>query len=381
LRYLLRSLGITGPLKKIEEQLGVRRPEELKEINGRIATILWSRFKKGDDQALEKLVLYNIYDVVNLQAIMHLCYQQKVKELKIKINSEKINQKTASSRLEACLSADMACPTNQTEHFTLFDDLPSFNVPKIITRYSHDRVMEAYLNDELLYKINQSKIKSMGLRIEVLIQKIKNKNFLPRVVGIDLSGSEKRDSGFCTLDGEKAFLDLVKTDEEIILKTINAEPAVISIDSPLGLPKGRCCVDDSCACRKYGITRECERTLKKRGINVYPCLIKSMQKLTVRGIKLANYFREIGYEVIESYPGAAQDILGIPRKRIDLPELETDLRDIGIKPCAKSEAITHDEIDALVCALVGFFYLAESYEALGNEEEGYLSLPVFENEG
>jgi predicted nuclease with RNAse H fold len=106
-----------------------------------------------------------------------------------------------------------------------------------------------------------------------------------------------------------------------------------------------------------------------------------MQKLTVRGIKLANYFREIGYEVIESYPGAAQDILGIPRKRIDLPELETDLRDIGIKPCAKSEAITHDEIDALVCALVGFFYLAESYEALGNEEEGYLSLPVFENEG
>jgi len=36
----------------------------------------------------------------------------------------------------------------------------------------------------------------------------------------------------------------------------------------------------------------------------------------------------------------------------------------------------HDEIDALVCALVGFFYLAESYEALGNEEEGYLSLPV-----
>jgi hypothetical protein len=75
----------------------------------------------------------------------------------------------------------MACPTNQTEHFTLFDDLPSFNVPKIITRYSHDRVMEAYLNDELLYKINQSKIKSMGLRIEVLIQKIKNKNFLPSI--------------------------------------------------------------------------------------------------------------------------------------------------------------------------------------------------------
>ena len=48
----------------------------------------------------------------------------------------------ALSRLEAC-------PTNQTEHFAPFDDLPSFNVPKIITRYSHNRVMEAYLNEAL----------------------------------------------------------------------------------------------------------------------------------------------------------------------------------------------------------------------------------------
>jgi hypothetical protein len=85
----LRSLGISGPLKKIEEQLGLRRPAELKEINGRTAAILWSRFKKGDAQALEKLVLYNIYDVVNLQAIMHPCYQYKVRELRRKINPEK----------------------------------------------------------------------------------------------------------------------------------------------------------------------------------------------------------------------------------------------------------------------------------------------------
>ena len=60
--------------------------------------------------------------------------------------------------------------------------------------------------------------------------------------------------------------------------------------------------------------RECERELKRRGVNVYPCLIPSMQKLTARGIRLARSLRERGIPVIESYPGAAQDIMRIPRK-------------------------------------------------------------------
>ena len=70
--------------------------------------------------------------------------------------------------------------------------------------------------------------------------------------------------------------------------------------------------------------RECERMLKRRGINVYPCLIPSMQKLTRRGIDLAEKFRKLGIPVIESYPGAAQDIVGIPRKRAGLKYLAGD---------------------------------------------------------
>ena len=95
----------------------------------------------------------------------------------------------------------------------------------------------------------------------------------------------------------------------------------------------------------------------------------------MRGMKLAKLLRGLGYVVIESYPGAAQDILGLPRKRVDLRALEIDLMNMGIKPISKRTVITHDEIDALTSALVGYFYLVEQYEALGNDEEGYLVIP------
>ena len=121
--------------------------------------------------------------------------------------------------------------------------------------------------------------------------------------------------------------------------------------------------------------RECERILKRRGINVYPCLIPSMQKLTLRGMNLTKAFEEKGVQVIESYPGAAQDILGFPRKRIDLKALEVDLMNMGIKPHSDKEVISHDELDALTSALVGYFYLAGMYEAIGNPEEKYLIIP------
>ncbi len=121
--------------------------------------------------------------------------------------------------------------------------------------------------------------------------------------------------------------------------------------------------------------RQCERILRKRGIRVYPTLIQSMQNLTVRGMGLARRLRDAGYTVIESYPGAAQDILQFPRKKINLQQLETDLMAMGIIPHAEKEPVTHDQLDALTSALVGYFYLAGMYEAIGNEAEGYLILP------
>lgn len=162
----------------------------------------------------------------------------------------------------------------------------------------------------------------------------------------------------------------------MIKETIKYNPTVISIDSPLSIPFGRKSVfDDDPGRSTYGITRECERIMAKRGVKSYPCLIQSMQRLTERGILLAQRFRKLGYAVIESYPGAAQDILGIPRKGKSIEYLVKGLLAFGIKGFYDQPEISHDEIDAITSALVGYFYLADQYEALGNENENYLIIP------
>lgn len=42
--------------------------------------------------------------------------------------------------------------------------------------------------------------------------------------------------------------------------------------------------------------------------------------------------------------------------------------------------ISHDEVDAITSALVGYFYLNEQYVGLGNEDEDYLIVPRIQDE-
>lgn len=59
-------------------------------------------------------------------------------------------------------------------------------------------------------------------------------------VGIDLTGAEQRPSGWALLRGNQAAFQELGTDRDIVEATLNTRARVISIDSPLGLPKGRC---------------------------------------------------------------------------------------------------------------------------------------------
>jgi predicted nuclease with RNAse H fold/dephospho-CoA kinase len=124
---------------------------------------------------------------------------------------------------------------------------------------------------------------------------------------------------------------------------------------------------------RFGIMRECERELKRRGVNVYPCLLPSMQKLTARGIRLATSLRRLGIPVIESYPGAAQDIMRIPRKGAGIEWLKLGLTDFGV--IADLTAASHDELDAITSALVGSFHWSGLVEAMGTPEEPPLIIP------
>src|SRR4029077_2658876 len=101
------------------------------------------------------------------------------------------------------------------------------------------------------------------------------------------------------------------------------------IDSPLSVPEGWS-HDQKRLVEGGPIYRKCELALQRMGISVFWCLLPSMQSLTMRGMRLAEELRKHGLTVIESYPGAAQDILGIPRKGSNLEELKWGLNRAGI---------------------------------------------------
>jgi len=195
-------------------------------------------------------------------------------------------------------------------------------------------------------------------------------------VGIDLTGSESKPSGWAIIKANIAETATLLTDDEIVDKTIKSNPTIISIDSPLSYPVGRCCDKKNCECKKFGIMRYCELLLRHFGIGVYPCLIDNMVDLTNRGIRLARRFRELGYNVIESYPGVAQDILSIKRKQNGIVHLINGYKSFGIVgEYLDKQDLKHDELDAIASALVGLFYVSDQYVALGNEVEDYLIVP------
>jgi uncharacterized protein YprB with RNaseH-like and TPR domain len=80
LRYILGSLGYKGGLKSCEAQLEIDRGD-LKDIDGFFAPLLWYDYKKNrNEKALETLLAYNIQDVLNLEHLMVIAYNLKIKD-------------------------------------------------------------------------------------------------------------------------------------------------------------------------------------------------------------------------------------------------------------------------------------------------------------
>lgn len=80
LRYILSSLGYTGGLKSCEIQLGMNRGD-LSGIDGYFAVLLWFEYQRNKNQkALETLLAYNIQDVLNLENLMVIAYNLKIKD-------------------------------------------------------------------------------------------------------------------------------------------------------------------------------------------------------------------------------------------------------------------------------------------------------------
>jgi uncharacterized protein YprB with RNaseH-like and TPR domain/predicted nuclease with RNAse H fold/dephospho-CoA kinase len=334
LRYAARRIGWSGGQKKVEAQLGISRTAEIRAVRGEEAPLLWYRYIRGDVKALQKLVDYNYADVRGMRRIL-----------------DAVGRKLAEQ-----------------------NGFPKHCRPRF--RFANEGKQRSKRVDGADY-IAAARFATLGreLRVTDLLPGAELAAF--RTVGIDLTGAETRPSGWCLLEGVTAVTKRIKTDDELVAETLAVRPMIVSIDSPLSIPVGRISFDDDDPGREeFGITRYCERLLAKRGVKSYPCLIESMRGLTARGMRLAQRFRQLGVPVIESFPGAAQDILGIPRKKTDQTLLAAGLRECGVKGAFWETKVSHDELDAITSAIVGLFLWSGRYEALGNFEEDYLIVPA-----
>lgn len=194
-----------------------------------------------------------------------------------------------------------------------------------------------------------------------------------KLVGLDLAGSDKRPSGICFLEGNQANVFVLYSDEEI-LRAIGDHVQSVAIDAPLSLPKGRCCLRDECECSGKAHFRLCDLELRKMKIKFFPITLGPMRKLTVRGMGLKNKLEARGLRVFETYPGAAQDIWGIPRQK-DLSGLKRGLKRFNLRGNWLRPDVTKDELDALTCALVAREEVMGNAMAIGDPEEGLMILP------
>lgn len=189
-------------------------------------------------------------------------------------------------------------------------------------------------------------------------------------IGIDLAGSPKRNTGACLMHNKKVIKYATLHDDSEILGFARGTGAhLIAIDAPLSLPPGRKSLDDN-----NGIhLRECDRELIKRKIKFFPITIGPMRMLTKRGILLKKKLAQMGFECIEIFPGASQDVFGIPRKQHSLKGLLNGLEKLGIK--GLNNDMNSDELDAVTGAYTAILYLNQKAEILGDIKKGAIIIP------
>jgi predicted nuclease with RNAse H fold len=205
-------------------------------------------------------------------------------------------------------------------------------------------------------------------------------------LGIDLTSVETRPSACALLDASGALVSMCKlaTDEEMMDLVRDQRPAVVAIDSPLGLPKGMDCLEESCSCESVHPFkgRVGERDLIRQGINLYVTTKRTIIKTMVyRAIELARQIRGLGSEVIEVYPFASKIRLfgrPIPPKNTTEGRSFLQLRLDGIIPGLEldEQRLDHDHLDALIAAHTAWLYGRGMTEDFGLEEEVPIVVPV-----
>jgi predicted nuclease with RNAse H fold len=181
-------------------------------------------------------------------------------------------------------------------------------------------------------------------------------------MGIDLSAYERRPSGICVIEGERAYTLSLNSDDEIVDFAEKIRPLVIAIDAPLtDKPE----------------LRGCDRMLIKMGFRVLPPSFSHMRKLSERGFLLS---RRLRFEVIETFPTAVYKMMGVrkPRRKREIPEAARRLEEVtGIRLIREPKSL--DELDSFVCAIVAREKGRGRAIAYG-DSSGLIFLPVGESD-
>jgi uncharacterized protein len=81
LRFVLRRIGHTGGLKRIEQELGLGARDGVEGIHGADAVRLWHEYRRGKRESLDLLVDYNRADTVNLEPLLDYATGELVRRL------------------------------------------------------------------------------------------------------------------------------------------------------------------------------------------------------------------------------------------------------------------------------------------------------------
>ncbi len=206
------------------------------------------------------------------------------------------------------------------------------------------------------------------------------------ILGVDLRASPRRRSTVVALDplSTIAFMNTFRDDEELAEIAQRHEPEMITIGAPLGLPSGLCCLETSCSCcveqpQRKGRLLELE--LSRMGISCFFTNKGSIiRNLIYRGIALSRRLRELGFDVMETYPHATKVILfgdRVPPKNsaASLAFMKERLLPLigGLGPHLKG--LDRNGCDAVLNAYTGLLHSRCATDVLGTPEEGTLVLP------
>lgn len=181
------------------------------------------------------------------------------------------------------------------------------------------------------------------------------------IIGIDLAGIPKNPTGWAALKNREILAYQLCTDKEIIETTLNYRPILVAIDAPLSIPK-------------EGLLRETDREMYKHGYPVFPPLFRTMKKLTVRAIKIAEEIKKEGISIVEVHPTSTRKALEIPSK--DWKRIQAIFLQMDLKGDLEKRTLATHEIDAVTAAFTGYLYLQGKTELIGTEKEGYIAVPV-----